>query len=252
MTDCEDVRESLVLYAEGELSAEQSRSVKEHLARCVSCRQEAAGIGEVRSWLLDPDLFLPQDYGWEPLPSSLAARAKGRGTRWVPLTFGSLAWAASVAACVLLGLIFLQTVRDRSSLPGPSTINLSPADIESLLRRIQSAHARDATARYLNECQDLLLNLVRAEKNCAGDRHDLSLEVERARELLQRKRMLNTELRAPEVSRAKELCDELENLLVSLSTAQKCENSGELRLMERSIEKQQILLRINLLRAELS
>jgi len=252
MTDCEDVRESLVLYAEGELSAEQSRSIQEHLAWCVSCRQEAAGIRQIRSWLLDPDLFLPQDYGWEILPSSLAARAKGRRHRWVPSNFGSLAWAASVAACVLLGLIFLQTVQDRSSLPGPSTTSLSPADIQSLLRPIRSAHAREATARYLNECQDLLLNLVGAEKNCEGDRHDLSLEVERARELLRRKRMLDTELRAPEVARARELCDELENLLVSLSAAQKCESSGEIRLMERSIEKQQILLRINLLRAELS
>src|SRR5436853_644631 len=137
MTDCEDVRESLVLYAEGELSAEQSRSIQEHLAWCVSCRQEAAGIREIRYWPLDPDL---------------------------------------------------------------------------------------------------LLNLVGAEKNCDVDRHDLSLEVERARELLRRKRMLDTELRAPEVARARELCDELENLLVSLSAAQKCESSGEIRLMERSIE----------------
>jgi len=252
MTDCEDVRESLVLYAEGELSAEQNRSIQEHLARCVSCRHEDAGIGQVRSWLLDPDLFLPQEHPWESLPSSLAARAKGRRVRWIPSNFGSLAWAASLAACLLLGLMLLQIVQDRSSLRGPSTPPPSTADIQSLLRRIQSVHARDATARYLNECQDLLLNLVRAEKNCEGDRHDLSLEVERARELLRRKQMLDTELRTPEVARARELCDELENLLVGLSTAQKCESSGELRLMERSIEKQRILLRINLLRAELS
>ncbi len=248
MTDCEDVRESLVLYAEGELSAEQNRSIQEHLARCVSCRQEDAGIRQVRSWLLDPDLFLPQEYPWESLPSSLAARVKGRRRRWE--NFGSLAWVAGVAACLLLGLILLQTVQDRSSLRRPSTTSLSPVDIQSLVRRIQSAHAREATARYLNECQDLLLNLVRAEKNCEGDRHDLSLEVERARELLRHKRMLDVELRAPEVARARELCDELENLLVGLSTAQK--SSGELRLMERSIEKQRILLRISLLRAELS
>ena len=98
MTDCEEVRESLVLYAEGELPAEQSRSIQEHLARCVSCRQEASVIRQVRSWLLNPDLFLPQDDPWDLLPSSLASRAKGRMRRWVPLKFGSLAWAAGVAA----------------------------------------------------------------------------------------------------------------------------------------------------------
>ena len=76
-----------------------------------------------------------------------------------------------------------------------------------MLRPIRSAHAREATARYLNECQDLLLNLVRAEKNCEGDKHDLSLEVERARELLRHKRMLDVELRAPEVARARELLE---------------------------------------------
>jgi hypothetical protein len=73
----------------------------------------------------------------------------------------------------------------------------------------------------------------------------------RARGLLQRKRLLDPELGAPEVARAKELCDELEGFLLNLSLSEKCESRDKLRRIERYVRKQQLLLRIRVLQGEL-
>jgi len=253
MNNCDEVRDLLILFAERELPAEEHRGVQEHLAQCENCRRELAGIESIRSALSDPDLFLPSDYAWQSLPRALAARAREMTPvrRWVPSNLGSLGWTATLAASVLLAAGLIQVVKRLQPVSDPTISQLPPGN-EPFLRRIESVYARDATARYLNECQDLLLNLVRVEQDCDLDGHDVSAEVARARELLQSKRMLDAELKTPEVARAKELCDELENVLVDLSSSDHCESSGKLRIMQRTIRKEQLLLRINLLKSELS
>ena len=253
MNNCESARDLLVLFAEKELSPEQERRVKEHLALCEDCRRELSDIESVRAALSDPELFLPPGYPWQHLPRALAARA-GRMTpvpRWVPSNLRPLGWAASLAASVLLAVGLIQLIQRPGRVDPPAIARSVPGN-GPFLRRMESQYAREATARYLNECQDLLLNLVRAEQDCEGDGHDVSAEVTRARELLQRKRMLDAELRAPDVARAKELCDELENLLVNLSTSDDCESRDKLQLMQRFIRKEQLFLRIDLLTSELS
>jgi len=55
----------------------------------------------------------------------------------------------------------------------------------------------------------------------------------------------------PEIARARELCDELENFLVSVSTSEKCETPDRVRSFERSVERRRLLLRINVLQADL-
>jgi hypothetical protein len=101
-------------------------------------------------------------------------------------------------------------------------------------------------------CQSLLVDLISAEKTCAVDRYDVALEVTRAGRLLKEKRMLDAELHVPDVARAKALCDDLENFLVSLSVAQECESGDAVRGMERFIENKQLLLRINLMQSGIS
>ena len=254
MNECENVRSLLVLFAEGELSPEQKVLVECHLATCSGCREEAAGIDKIRSWLADPDLFAPsEDYSWQLLPRRLSERAqKLSGVKtWLPANLGSLGWTLSLAAMVVLACGLIWLTRRQEVEPAPVSQIEAPGNL-AFLGKIQSAHAREMTAQYLSECQDLLLNVVRAEKSCDRHRFDVSLEVSRAQDLLGRKRLLDSELGAPEVARAKDLCDELEIFLINLSTAEKCETSDRLNGMERVIQKQQLLLRINVLQAELS
>ncbi len=255
MNNCESVKDLLVLFAEGELPGEQRALVENHLASCAACREEAAGIDKIRGWLAEPELFSPaEDYSWKLLPSRLREKAQSSAAakRWLPANLGSLGWTLSMAAMFVLacGLLWL-TRRQALVTPAPVAEVEAPGN-EAFLGKIQSVLVREMTSQYLAECQDLMLNVVRAEQSCSGKKYNVSLEVNQARDLLRRKRLLDPELNAPEVARAKDLCDELETFLIHLSTSEKCETPDRLRGMEEFIRKEQLLLRINVLQAELS
>ena len=254
MDKCDRIKELLVLASENALEAEQQSQVDSHLAACASCREEAASIRTLQGWLRDPELFAPkQDYAWQCLPHTLASRAaRTRSFRpWLPINARSLAWVLNLAAVVFLafGLVWLSQRRDQ---PANLTVPVAAPDNQAFLNRIQSAYARQATAQYLNDCQDLLVNLMRAEPTCQDKSYDVSIEISRARELLETKRLLDAELQLPEVVSAKDLCDELERFLVNLSASDRCESPDRLRHLERFIQKEKLLLRINVLQSELS
>ncbi len=270
MTDCAETKDRLVMFAENELSPEQAKTVASHVAECDGCRSELAAINSIRGVLSDHGLFAPgQDYAWQGFPGKMAARAAALVSGETSTTPGvferfarmvrtgsrqSLGWTLTAAATLAL-TITMVTTGSRIVPTEPPQQHLServPPGNEAFLGRIQVAYAREATSRYLFECHDLLLTVVRAEKSCAGQGYDVSQEVGRARELLAQKQFLDHELNAPEVARAKGLCDELERFLVNLSTAEKCERPERMKHMERYIEREQLLLRINMLQSELS
>ena len=254
MNSCKPIREMLVFYAEGALETEDVRRVEEHLAHCAVCAGEAAQIGRLRGWLTDPDLFGPtQDLAWQLLPEKLARQAARGQKPWSSLAgFRAPRWALGAAAVALLAAGLIWTLRN----PAPPTPAAQTGPVasgnEAFLDKVRIAYAREATAQYLAGCQDLLVNLVSAEKRCEGELLDVSLEVDRARQLLRQKRLLNTELNQPDVARARNLCDDLEYFLQNLSSSEKCETSDSIRNMERYIEKEQLLLRINVVQSGIS
>jgi hypothetical protein len=255
MSDCKSISESLVFYAEGVLQAEDARRVERHLAKCAACREEADRIRAVGAWLRDPDLYAPaSDHAWQELPETMAARASRAPRSWAPSNPGSLRWALGLAAALVIGFGILYWSHGKYWGPAPETAGRRPQapGNEAFLSKIYGAHAREATAGYLSACQDLLMDTLRAEANCSDAGYDVSSEVARARSLLRRKRLLDQDLRAPEVAHARGLCDELESFLLSLSTSQKCESPESMRRMEKHILKQQLLLRIRVLQGELS
>ncbi len=254
MSDCGKIRELLVLYAEKALNESSTSEVRHHLAACAACSREAGEIEDLRRRLSDPELFAPEpDYAWQMLPSALAARARAAGSAkpWLPWNSGSLVWTASMAAVIVIacGSIWFAGRQTPATVAPPAAE--APGN-GAFLHKMQVAYAREATAQYLGECQDLLLTLMRADKKCSGEEYDVALEVERARVLLQRKQLLDSELSSPDVARAKSLCDELESFLINLSTSASCESPAGMRRMESYIQKQRLLLRINLLQSELS
>ncbi len=257
MNNCDQIRELLVMHAEAVLDESRQLEVTNHLAGCSACREEAAAIVKIQTWLRDSDLFSPtDDYSWQALPDRLTNRVKSADSakRWVPANFGPFGWAVTLAATVVVcfGLVWLT----HRTTPRQAVATLAPAPAapgnEAFLKKMQSAYAREATAQYLSDCQDLLLNVMRAEKSCVGEKYDVSVEVAQARQLLGRKRMLDAELQSPAVVHAKSLCDELEGFLVNLSTSDRCESQDKMHRMERYIHREQLLLRINVLQSELS
>jgi hypothetical protein len=254
MDKCASIKELLVLASEHALGVEKQSQVDSHLAACASCREEANSIRTVQGWLRDPELFAPkQDYTWQCLPQTLAARAlRTRAFRpWLPISLRSLAWSLNLAAVAFLafGLVWMMQRRER---PADLKVPVAAPDNQAFLNKIQSAYARQATTQYLSDCQDLLVNLMRAEPTCQDKSYDVSIEISRARELLEAKRLLDAELQLPEVVSAKNLCDELERFLVNLSASDRCESPDRLRHLERFIQKEKLLLRINVLQSELS
>jgi hypothetical protein len=255
MSECESIRSLLVLHSEGLLDEIEARRVTVHLEACAACRSEADGIRAVRGWLSDPGLFAPdRNYTWQMLPETLASRAKAARRSWLPLNYGSPGWALSAAATLLIGFTLIYWAGRTADRPSPAAA-ARPAAVapgnEAFLGRIYTAHARSATSEYLAACQDLLIDTLMAEPSCDKREYDVSAEVMRARDLLQRKRLLDSELAVPEVARAKGLCDELEGFLLNLSLSEKCESRDKMHRMERYIQKQQLLLRIRVLQGEL-
>jgi predicted anti-sigma-YlaC factor YlaD len=249
MSSCDTIREMLVLHAEGALGPEESRQIEEHLAGCASCAAEAVQICKIRGWLAGPELFVPtQDLTWQLLPEKLAIRATAQPRKWSHLGPRLPKWAWCTVALVVLAAGLTWTRRVQAPAPAEQP-PLAAAGNEAFLGKVRTAYAREATVQYLAGCQNLLLDLTGADRKCEGDRYDVSLEVTQARQLLQEKRMLDAELSVPDVAHARNLCDELESFLISLSTSQDCETRDALLTMERSIEKDQLLLRINLVQS---
>jgi len=253
MSSCDAVRELLVLHAEGDLDPAEGRRVAEHLAACADCRAEADRIGIVRGWLTDSNLFEPeQDLTWQLLPGKLAGRARlpaEKMSLWSALRMPR--WASGMAVFLVLASMLIWTLRRPASLP-PAPPSAAASGNEAFLSKVRSAHARRATDLYLTACRDLLIDLVSSEKKCEGDLYDVSFEVARARQLLQQKRLLDSDLLVPEIELAKGLCDELEHFLLNVSASQECESRDAVESIERYIEKEQLLLRINLLQSGIS
>jgi len=252
MSECKAVGELLVSRAEGLLDDSVRLRVEAHLAVCETCRAEAAEVDAVVRGLSDPGLFSPrEDMIWAMLPDRLAVRLAGASGRrsWLPVRFGRAAWPATLAAVLLLGAGVVRLSRNAA---GPGTAAVAPPGNEAFVRRIENAYAREATARYLSGCQQLLVEFVRAEKPCEGDAVDVSQEVVRARALLQQKRLLDAEPDTSRVAQARDLCDDLESFLVDLSLAAGCESQKSIERMGHAIRTQQLLLRISVVQSEIS
>ena len=253
MSSCDAVKELLVLHAEGALDPAECRKVEEHLSACAGCRAEADRIGLVRGWLADSNLFEPeQDLAWQVLPEKLAGRARGveeTKSRWSVLRIPR--WATVIAAVLVLASGLIWTLR-RPALLTPAPPSAAASGNEEFLGKVRTAHALRATDLYLTACRDLLIDLVSSEKKCEGELYDVSFEVARARQLLQQKRLLDSDLSVPQIERAKGLCDDLEHFLLNVSASQECESRDAIESMERYIENEQLLLRIHLLQSGIS
>jgi len=254
MSNCEAIRELLVLHVEGVLAPENVRQVEDHLASCAACREESEQIGRIRGWLKDPGLFEPEhDMAWDLLPEKLAGRAATLPAgRWNLASLGLPRWARAVAAVAVLagGLIWMMRL-NAPRLPAGQVAQAGSGNA-AFLDRVRTVYTREATVQYLDGCHALLLDLASAERKCDRNHFDVSLEIARARQLLQQKRMIDAAPNVPNLEQARSLCDDLERFLVNLSTSRECESGNALQLMERSIERGQLLLRIHVVSSDIS
>lgn len=204
--------DDLVLHFYGELAPPAEAQAVSHLTACDGCRRSYARLQQVLSAVdAMPPPRLPDGFErtvWARLEPALPARRS-----WLSgVVFGpaNLAWAAAI---VLLVTAAFFAGRLTSPPPGAARTQAASAD------EIREAVLLSDLGEHLDRSQTMLVELVSAEEPASRDTVDISLERERAQELVAANRLYRQTATASGDMAITQLLDELERLLVELAAS---------------------------------
>ena len=208
--------DDLVLHFYGEMDQAAESEAVTHLAGCEDCRRSYTRLQRVLAAVdAMPTPVLADSFErvvWARLEPALPSRRGwlGPGFRQWILGPANLAWAAAVMLLVA-GAFFA----GRLTTPpggGAAPTMASAADVREriLLSDI---------GEHLDRSQAVLIELVTAAEPGGSDEVDLSLERERAEELVAANRLYRQTVSGTGNSSVTELLDELERLLVELAAS---------------------------------
>ncbi len=234
-------RARVSLLAAGALDPHEEAAVQAHLASCGACRADLEASRRALDLLdRDPARAAEPPVAIEFLKTRVLARLDEapapRPFRWGLAAAGLAAAALAVA---ILPLLDRPVVTEK---PVP----------DEMLARMERRLARDSAARYLDEAQDLLVNVSAHPADCEKDhgRIDVGEEARRSRELLER-RALMVELGGDEVASAQPLLDDVEGLLREVAALPACVRAESLEAIHRQMERRHVLMKIDLVTREL-
>ena len=118
------------------------------------------------------------------------------------------------------------------------------------IERAEYEMARRETLDYLRNSQYLIMDFVQSPLGETGSRMDPAASG-RARDLLAKKKYLNTQLDGSRMGQAKAICDQIELLFLELSRLGEGLPEAEVRRLQSLIEDSRLLLKINLVEREL-
>jgi hypothetical protein len=250
------------LLALGALDEAEAGRTRAHVATCAACARD---LEETRSALslVSAD---PVRGAEPPIPlGALVARVQARldeapagGRAWRPLQAGTGLLAAVVLAAVA-GRALLRmppppaASPETASLTTPSPADAGPAaDSAEAMRRIESTLERERAARYLSDAQDVLVTVASAPQLCARRRHavEVGAEAERSRELLARRRLF-VETDAPSTVVARDVLDDVEEMLREVAALDACARPQDLEAIRGEIARRHLLMKIDLVTREL-
>ena len=262
MNDCRKYRDAWIAYLDGRFGPEGRSRLEAHLGGCPSCREEVESMKSVigAAGLVKADLERAMaSVDWEALPARITDRvlASGPGVRRAgalagffetfrrPLLRPVLAGAAmGIFAGVLATFVIMRRPAPRAE--ARSGFFASPEFIE----RAENEMARRETLDYLRNSQYLILDFVQSPPGETMSRLDLAASG-RARNLLAKKKYLNTHLDGSRMITAKAICDQIELLFLELSRLDEGLPEAEIRRIQGLIEDSRLLLKINLVEKEL-
>lgn len=128
---CDEIRDMLVDYADGELSVRDSQAVAEHLAECPQCQQTIKG--------LERSLQLAKAIWLDNLESVKASSAPRRMTRW---------WRYAAVAAVILIVAAVLIVH---SIHRPAELEYT--GIERQVAQVATAARLLAATQLLAQCE---------------------------------------------------------------------------------------------------
>jgi hypothetical protein len=204
--------DDLVLHFYGEMSAAADADAAAHLTMCESCRRSYRRLQQVLA-VVDamPAPALPDGFErtvWARLEPALPAR---RGwLSWFVLNPASVAWATAVV--VLVAAAFFA---GRLTTPPATAPAVQVASADEIRQRILLSDLGE----HLDRSQTMLIELVSADESADRDAVDISLERERAEELVAANRLYRQTATVSGDTNVTELLDELERLLVELAAS---------------------------------
>ena len=268
MSRCESFQEDLTLHASGDLSASEVVRLTAHLAACADCAREQQALARLVDALgKTARPSREREVDWERFAVETAARAERESAPRIAafrarprpmlrpaflLKAAGLLLAAGLAA-VLVSRVPApdSAVPDPAAGPRPATEPVATEVSAEMQDRVERSLARQNTHRYLAESRAVLMNVLDTPVRCSRHEIDISAERQRSLELLRRKQLLRTDLDRPELARAANLCDQLEGVLMEISTLQDCADLDRIQDLRAAVQRNQLLVKLRVAEQEL-
>lgn len=261
MTGCQKNKKNLVAFLYGELDPEEKMKIGSHIDRCPVCRDELKALELIRreSQSFEEEISeVMSTVDWEALPQKMAGRVfkkeKARPSRGKRV-FGflsALRWKPLYAG-LLLGLL-IGSLATYVLVHSPRAKGMQGEDFvftSDFLDKAELELARRETLEYLEKSQYLLLDFIQSPPGEASDRWKDESALQRTRELLSKKKFINSQLDKFHMAKAKEICDQIEFLFYELTQMSDHLSPEDLRRLQALVEEKQLMLKIKLVKKEL-
>ena len=254
-------RRRVGLLAAGVLEGRDRERTRAHVEACARCRREYAELVAVVA-AMEAD---PVRSAVPELPVSVLIdrvdRQIDRAAARPPAPVVGWGLALPAAAAALLTLAFLGTelaarLRPEPPAPVPTAAAVTPAPAapasNEFLDRLDRNMAREHTAHYLSEAQDVLLSVAATEADCVReeDRVDVGEAPGRSRALLSRRALL-VEGKPEAVASAQGVLDDVEMALREVADLPSCVRRRDVERLRQEVERRHLHMRIRLMTREL-
>ena len=262
MSDCQKIQKILPDSLQEKPAGGEIEFLEKHLNDCPECRRTSrqfrqilSGAEAVRGDIRE----VMKGVDWEALSHRItdAALAGREGARKTESGRSFRGWVFSpplkpVFAGLLAGIMIgaaatFFILNPRLPRPAAGSPYFASSDF---IDQVEYELAKRETIEYLDKSQLLILDLIQDPSG----RTQLSpgeTPSARLKDVLAKKRYINQQLDKARMAKAREICDQIEFLLIELSQISGAATAEEAARVRDFVDQKQLLLKINLLRKEL-
>lgn len=246
-------RRDVSLLAAGALDAGERAAAERHVASCVECAADLAALRAILAAAsADEACAAEPPVAVEWLRARVharldAAQAAPRPRRAV--------WAMAVAgaaAVAAFAVVSRPVPPPHDTMVAEGTAEPEIVVSDEALERMERTMARERTARYLDEAQDVLVTVSGKPRNCdrKAQHIDLADETRRSRELLAKRARLDLDGSA--ALTAGPVLDDVEKVLREVASLENCARRRDVEAIHRHVERERLLMKMELMTRELA
>ncbi len=265
-------RRRMSLLASGALTDPARRRAEAHRDLCAPCARDLGEMyAAVAALAGDPARDAEMPIALSALRARVLARLEGGPAPFPERSRASWPWprpvwatagALGIVAAVLATPGIRGPAHPASSPASPSTAEVATAPrpealpepvliSEETLVRLERNLARERTARFLSEAEDVLVTVASHAEPCArgAERVDMADEARRSRELLARRSLV--ELDSEKTPQAQGVLEDVEQVLRDVAALESCARPRDLEAIHRDLKDLRLLMKIDLMTREL-